>query len=413
MTHRHPSPGTVARVTTLTNKAKSAYQQGRLLHAARLRLQPYLDGAKYLIRNPAGKTVAIHCPEYVAPPQDDRELQIVNRIFASFRQMKEAQRHAPRCYLPSSQWQDYLEKYSLLHAGLESADLNTFHYFLANFGAWKEYHAVESTTIIADNSKSLIRRRYLQNVIFHQQLMSWRRFYNGAKSDSRLSYPTHGNQAGAYVDGTFVGAGSFFNEVYGSLLSGLVNDREAPVVADLGAGYGKLAYFVLRDMERFTFIDFDLPETLCLAAYYLMKTWPSKKALLYGEEAYPSLPLEQYDLIFMPCFEIAALRDSSVDLFMNKHSLGEMTRESVSNYVFHISRASRYFFHMNHEEHPQIFSDESSGMLGYEYPVPEDRFKLLFRFPEIGRLLQRGGRVDRDDTFMYLYERRSGTVTSR
>jgi hypothetical protein len=210
-----------------------------------------------------------------------------------------------------------------------------------------------------------------------------------------------------------MGTGSFFNEIYGSLLSELINDQEAPVVADLGAGYGKFGYFALRDIERFTFIDFDLPETLCLAAYYLMKAWPQKRVLLFGEEDYSSLSHKRYDLIFMPCYEIAKLGESSVDLFINKHSLGEMTRESVTNYVFHISKASRYFFHMNHDIYPQIYSDGSSGMLGHEYPVPRDKFKLLFRVPEIGNALQRRGPDFRSDIFVYLYERRLNTVARR
>ena len=82
-----------------------------------------------------------------------------------------------------------------------------------------------------------------------------------------LSYPRFGNQVGAIVDEQFVGTGSFFNEIYGSILSGLIANKDRPVVADLGGGYGKLAYFTLRDLPQFSFIDFDLPEVFCLATY--------------------------------------------------------------------------------------------------------------------------------------------------
>lgn len=397
----------MARISLLLGKAKAAYEQQRFFHALYSRLKPYLWGSRYLIHNPSAKTVSIHCPDYVVPSQEKSELEIVGRIFRSFKKMKEGQRGAPKCYLPSSQWQGYLDNYSLLNSGLQANDLGSFHYFLANFGAWREYHAVESTTVITENVKSLVRRRYLENVIFFDQLKVWRWFYDDRRTVARLSYPMHGNQAGAYIDGVFVGAGSFFNEIYGSILSGLVDDRSKPVVAELGAGYGKLAYFTLRDMRRFTFVDFDLPETLCLAAYYLMKVWPERKVLLYGEEEYSPLSHARYDLIFMPCYEIAKLGVSSVDLFINKNSLGEMAKESVTNYIHHITKATRYFFHANHEVVPQVYSDGSLGMLGYEYPVPRDRFKLLFRLPEVGRLLQQGRRDARSDIFLNLYERRT------
>jgi hypothetical protein len=160
--------------TILLGKAKRAYAQKRFLYAAYLRLKPYLYGLRYLVSNRWGKTVSIHCPDYIEPSQDEKEVEIVNRIFRSFRKMKEGQKDAPGCYLPSSQWQEYLEHYSLLNAGLKSNDVNKFHYFLTNFGTWKEYHAVESTTLITDNVESLIRRRYLQNEVFYNQLRIWR-----------------------------------------------------------------------------------------------------------------------------------------------------------------------------------------------------------------------------------------------
>ena len=181
-----------------------------------------------------------------------------------------------------------------------------------------------------------------------------------------------------------------------------------PVYAELGAGYGKLAYFVLRDIQRSCFIDFDLPETLSLASYYLMKCWPEKKALLYGENEYSENSHEEYDLIFMPAFEIEKVGENSVDMFVNKNSLGEMTRESAQNYLSYITNSTKYFFHINHEIRPNIYSDDTPGLLGHEYPVPKDRLKLLFRYPDVGHLINQG-KVDFNmDIFLYLYEKRSG-----
>ncbi|WP_459932982.1 putative sugar O-methyltransferase [Fundidesulfovibrio butyratiphilus] len=318
--------------------------------------------------------------------------------------MKEDQAHANPVYVPSSVWQKQLEDaYQCLFEGLEKNDMDTFHHFLENFGAWDKDHGIESTTLIRKTETSFLRRAYVK-YIFSKSLQAWR-WINGDKKDiRRLSYPQAGNQNGTIIEGTFVGIGSFFNDIYGDMLSGLVCDIAKPVVADLGAGYGKLAYFTLRDKKEFTFIDFDIPETLCLASYYLLNVWPEKKALLYGEEPFAAESLSQYDLIFLPSWEIEKLPEDSVDLFMNKNSLGEMDASAVVNYVHHICRSAKYFFHMNHDIYP-VKMRSGRGLLGKEYPVPRDTFKLLIRYPDIGHLLYKGYLNLRDDIFFYLYEK--------
>jgi hypothetical protein len=384
-------------------------RQGGLLREANARLKPYLLGAGYLLRDPAAGVVTLHHPEYVAPATDAAEREIIARISRAFRRMKEDQREAAAVYRPSSMWQELLDRaYAPLSEGF-NGDLSIAHNFLANFGCWRTRHGIESTDMIQANMKSEIRRRYMKNAFYLRQLKFWRWFYNGRKSPQRLSYPTHGNQSGAYLhlggEDIFVGPGSFFNEIYGSLLAELLRNLNRPVVADLGAGYGKLAYFLLRDHADSCFLDFDLPETLCVAAYYLMKTWPEKRVLLYGEAPYAPDAHEKYDLILMPSFEIEKLPEGSVDLFVNKNSLGEMTAAAGRNYVGHIARAARMFFHLNHDSEAIEFSDGGRALLGHEYPVPGDEFRLLVRYPDLGHLLYQGWVDYRSDYFFYLYER--------
>lgn len=396
------------KASVLLKKAIKLNRQGTLIPAVKLRAVPYLQGLKYTLRDCAGDSVVLHCPTYTKASTNRDEMEIVNRIFQSFKRMKEDQKKVSALYLPSSVWQDQLDtSYSYFADALRENDPSKFHFFLSNFGTWRQYHGVESNTLIRDYIGSFVGRRYLKNVKFYNPLKTWQWNYNNRKQLSELTYPQHGNQAGAYINGEFVGMGSFFNEIYGSTLSELLDDIERPVVADLGAGYGKLAYFTLRGNSDFCFIDFDLPETLCLAAYYLIKTWPDKRVLLYGEGDYSGQAHSRYDLIFMPSFEIERIPDDSVDLFINKNSLGEMTSNAVANYIHYIATSTRYFFHMNHDITPNVYSDDSKGLLGHEYPIPSDKFKLLFRGPDMAIL---SGQPTSDyygtDIFLYLYERR-------
>ena len=240
--------------------------------------------------------------------------------------------------------------------------------------------------------------------MFGKQLKLWKYFNNYKKDTSALNAPIHGNQIGAYIDNNFVVIGSFFNEIIASMLNNLICKLKRPVVSDLGGGYGKLAFYTLKEHKNFCFIDFDLPETLCLAAYYLMKTWPEKKTLLYGEEEYSQEKNSSYDLIFLPPFEITKLTNNSIDLFINKNSLGEMNPDAVNNYLKYICKSTNYFFHMNHDINRNIFQDGVRGLLGYEYPVDKKKFDLIFRYPVMKHSTYLGEFDLENDIFMYLYK---------
>jgi|GEM_PF-876487 len=395
---------------TFLEKVLAKIRRGRLWAAVRARLHPWVQGLAHLFHDPAAGVVTLHAPALVAADPQDRAL--VERIFHAYGRMKADQEKAGALYQPSPFWQRILaDAYADLLAGLRDHDVARFHYFLQNFGAWPRDHAVESTVLIRDCAGSFLKSRYLRNAVFHRQLDLWKWFYDGRQPVSRLSYPTTGNQAGAYINGVFVGPGSFFNEIHGTLLSGLLKGGTRPVVAELGAGYGKFAWFILRDLESFAYVDLDLPETLCLAAYYMMKAFPDKRALLYGEEEFTPNAAGRYDLIFLPCYDIHKLAPRSVDLFLNKNSLGEMREDAVHNYTRLIARATKWwFFHMNHDVARNYYSEhdeQDRGLLGYEYPMPPEEFRLLFRYPDMGHLLMPSSLGLRPDIFLYLYERRS------
>jgi hypothetical protein len=359
---------------------------------------------RYLMPHPGDRRVVIHCPEYVVPSDEDRPL--AERIFRSFRAMKEGERATTTVYRPASLWADQLRvAYAPMADALEQDDIAPFHFFLANFGAWERYTGVISTGLLRDNLRSPLRRRYLKRAVFERQLEVWRWLQEGERSLDDVTLPRFGNLSGAFIDGVFVDVGSFFADTYGTLLANLVQDTARPVIGELGAGFGKHAYYLLRGLPAFSYVDFDLPETVCLAAYYLMKAFPDKRTLLYGEASYLPEVHRDYELVFMPPFEIEQLGSGSVDLFINFTSLGEMTAEAARNYLTHMCRASRYVFHMNHDRIRNTFEGGEQALLASEYPIAEHGFKLLFRYPDLGHAIAGGGLALDSETFLYLYER--------
>ena len=94
-------------------------------------------------------------------------------------------------------------------------------------------------------------------------------------------------------------------------------------------------------------------------------------------------------------------------LSLNKNSLGEMSAVAASNYVHHISRSTRFFYHMNHDNYPNVYSGSDRGLLAHEYPVPADSFRLVHRGVDLIHMLHRGGLNFGMDIFCYLYERKT------
>jgi hypothetical protein len=393
----------MSKVPSVLQRVQLARQDGRLGGMA----MSWLRTAGYIAVNPAASRVVVYAPEHVRP--DPRDRALVERIFRAYRRMKEDQKDAPPVFLPADLWQSQLDlAYGDLNAGLRDDDVEQFHYFLANFGSWDHYTGVTWSTLIRGATGSLLKTRHLENEVFLRQLKLWEWFYGGRRPVQALAHPLHGNQSGAYVNGVFTTVTSYPAEAYGSMMAGALAGTTRPVVAELGAGYGVFAYYLLHELGASSYVDFDLPETLCLAAYFLAKSFPEKRVLLYGEGEYTEQSHREYDLIFMPSYQVERMGDASTDLFMNTFSLGEMAPAAAAMYVGHVARTSRLFFHMNHDRVPNVFGDGSRSLLGYEYPMPHDRFRLMYRYPDLFHTTNRGFLNFASDTFAYLYERGSG-----
>jgi hypothetical protein len=338
----------------------------------------------------------IYCPDLCAA--DKRDEEIVARVLKAFKKAKADQNAKAGVFLPSSLWQEQLKS---AYAGLFSD--NDAHFFLQNFGGWPVYTGIEHGALIRECSASAIGRRRLLSMMLPQ--LAWWRATEGLQCPlSALSYPLCGNQLGVLADGTFVGVGSVFNHIYGRQISNLAG-KKRPIIAEIGGGYGKLFYFIQKNLEDYCYLDFDLPEVLCCAAYYLIKALPGKRVLLYGEADLDDVRLSDYDIVLMPSFEIGKLRDRSVDVFINATSLGEMRPETAGHFVREICRTAEFFWHMNHEREMNVFAGQEKSLVNAAYPV-SDAFRLLLRYPDVGHLTHKGGFDTSSDIYFYIYQRR-------
>lgn len=139
----------------------------------------------------------------------------------------------------------------------------------------------------------------------------------------------------------------------------------------------------------------------------MLKAFPDKKFLLYGEGDLNSKALQDYDFIIFPSFAVDQIPSGSVDLFMNKNSLGEMNRPTAHKFLSEIERTANYFWHMNHEFIRNEYSDGSSSLVNSEYNISRDKFQRLFRYIDSGHAIYEGGFNINSDIYCYLYKRRS------
>jgi putative sugar O-methyltransferase len=184
-----------------------------------------------------------------------------------------------------------------------------------------------------------------------------------------------------YFYGVLVNCG-FYQHYYAKVLSRLLRGTRKRVL-ELGGGHGGMAYFLIRDNPDVTYIDFDLPENAALTAYYLLRAFPNKRVLPFGEEEDLSA-----SIIIMPSFAITELADKSVDVAFNSYSLAEMSRETIDTFVSELMRlASEYILHVNHNRVSKVVADDF-GI--------EGKFDLLYKIPA---LWNRGM-----DEYEYLYK---------
>jgi hypothetical protein len=190
--------------------------------------------------------------------------------------------------------------------------------------------------------KDIHRRFYLSHVLCRYDY--WMEQTNGRSTLHDLKGPGVGNPFGVVIDGTHISVESEYAHSCAQQIRSLLG-AENPIVAEIGGGFGGMAYYLLRDLQGVTYLDFDVPESIALATYYLMKSFPTLKFLLYGEEDLSTIA--QADVVLLPVFELAKMPSQSVDLTFSSHAMSDVSPKAMTEYLRNIDRMTRdCFFYM-------------------------------------------------------------------
>jgi hypothetical protein len=164
-----------------------------------------------------------------------------------------------------------------------------------------------------------------------------------------LDGPQVGNPFGVHIDGTHIRAGAEYAHYCAHRIVSLL-DSESATVAEIGGGFGGMAYYLLRDRPRVTYIDFDVPESIALTSYYLLKSFPQLQFLLYGEAKLTMGAIAQADVVLMPVFELATMPAESVDVTFSSHTMSDISSEAMVEYLNNIERVTRdSFLHIGNQ----------------------------------------------------------------
>ncbi len=352
------------------------------------------------------REIVLRVNEHQSPDPSERPL--VERIFAAYQLAKRDQLQQDPMFLPGGGWKNVTDSaFSYLLDGYEQNDLDRFHYFLANFGAWEKPTGIGESWVFSKLNASSSKRKFFEQQTMPQLIQWWEVFESQGRSLSELVIPSHGNQGGALVDGHLILPNSVFSECYARMLAGFV-DRPRPVIGELGGGFGRLCCFLKRQFQESTYVGFDLPECLACASYYLMLSFPEKSFLLYGEGDLNAEALSSFDFILLPSFETKNIPDRSLDLFVNENSLGMVPPKTCEFFVKEMCRTANAIWHRNHEIRRNPTGDGSLSLLNYEYPFDRDHFQEVVRFSDVSRLVGHERSKIKADMYWYYFRRKDG-----
>lgn len=159
-------------------------------------------------------------------------------------------------------------------------------------------------------------------------------------------------------------------------------------VAELGAGYGRLAYVFLKAIPSCTYCIIDIPPALNVAQEYLTKVFPDEAAFRFRPfKRYEDIQMEfeSCRIRFLAAHQIALLPPKQFDRFVNISSLHEMTYPQIKNYLEQIDRLSRGRFYTKQW---RVSQARVNGLVitESEYPIPPSWTRIYHRRHPIQRM---------------------------
>jgi hypothetical protein len=273
------------------------------------------------------------------------DTSILKRICTAYQKAAQDEESFPDAYQASERWQQIRRgRLGPVLEALRRDDTEVLGRMYRNFfrdscsfgilgppnGMAKEY--------FSGKIRDMYRRYYLSHVLY--RLDYWKSQTEGKFALKDLAGPVAGNPFGAVIDGVHIRVGAEYAHYCAYRVGSRLEPGKA-ILAEVKGGFGGMAYYLLRDRQDTTYIDFDVPETIALASYYLMKAYPALRFLLYGEEAITPQTISQADIVMMPMFALASMPAGSVDAVFSSYGMSDLSRTTTADCLNDIDRITR------------------------------------------------------------------------
>jgi putative sugar O-methyltransferase len=279
---------------------------------------------------------------------DDQEL--LDRVCTAYIKAVERQKRAREIYQPTHWWSQVQQtRLQPVLQALKKRDIRALKLMYSNFYRDSCSSGLITQTGVPWSSrrgemKEIDRHFYLADTLCAVDY--WKERTAGRFDVADLSGPNIGNPFGVMLNGTLVRFEAPYQHYCAHRLSALL-DVGPSTVAEIGGGFGGMAYFLLRDRQPLTYFDFDVPESIALASYFLMKAFPSLTFLLYGEKQLTPEEIARANIVLMPLSEMEQMQARSVNVTFSSHAVSALPPEFIADYLETIARMTQgHFFYI-------------------------------------------------------------------
>ena len=125
------------------------------------------------------------------------------------------------------------------------------------------------------------------------------------------------------------------------------DERKKLNVIELGAGHGRIGHTMLQKYTNMKYTIIDIPPALFISQWYLSNSFEDKKVFKFRDfDDWDSVKddFETSDIRFLLPHQVEMLPDKYFNLFVNISSMGEMVKDQIENWFFHIDRCTEGIF---------------------------------------------------------------------
>jgi SAM-dependent methyltransferase len=306
----------------------------------------------------------------------------VERVCELYRRCAREREAVPEIYRPGGEWLVYINERRALYDAILAGDTVRAGDLLRGFwrndlGAIvKEYASYDQ--LVAGEQPAT--DRFCRNV--SRNYLIWQEIVGG--DPATLDIPPVGEPWGYRIGGRVIAPKATRFHTLAVQIAELVRGTLSPSVLEVGAGYGGMAFYLLRDQPDVRYVDLDLPETLVIAAYYLLCALPDRRIVIHGESDAPLHDLlgpgaPWFHAVLLPNHAFPALPDGFADVTVNTFSLSEMPRPTLEENLRQIARTTRSFFLHHNMDRAGVVNRGAERIPASTFPIGRADFRLLHR----------------------------------